>query len=79
MEFSTTILALIAIIRVFGLIWIATQLQSVEAWHFQGWASETDSVNYIMQVTGNNASEAKFKCEKVIPHTPFTGDLNVSN
>ena len=35
--------------------------------------------NYIMQVTGNNASEAKFKCEKVIPHTPFTGDLNVSN
>jgi hypothetical protein len=79
MEFSTTILALIAIITVSGLIWTATQSQSADAWHSQGWASETDCVNYIMQVTGNNASEAKFKCEKVIPHTPFTGDLNVSN
>jgi hypothetical protein len=73
MEFSITILALIAIITVTGLIWTGTQLQSVDAWHSQGWASEADCVNYDKQVTGNNASEAKYKCDKVIPHTPFTG------
>jgi hypothetical protein len=69
----TTILALIAIITATGLIWMVTQSQSVDAWHSQGWASEADCVNYIMQVTGNNATEAKFKCDKVIPH-----DLNES-
>ena len=69
----TTILALIAIITATGLIWMVTQSQSVDAWHSQGWASEADCVNYIMQVTGNNSTEAKFKCDKVIPH-----DLNES-
>jgi len=73
MEFSTTILALIAIITVSGLIWTATQSQSADAWHSQGWASEADCVNYDKQVTGNNKTEAKYKCDKVIPH-----DLNES-
>ena len=68
MEFSTTILALIAIITVSGLIWTATQSQSVGAWHSQGWASEADCVNYDKQVTGNNETEAKYKCDKVISH-----------
>ena len=73
MEFSITILALIAIITVSGLIWTVTQLQSVDAWHSQGWASEADCVNYDKQVTGNNETEAKYKCDKVISH-----DLNDS-
>ena len=42
MEFSTTILALIAIITATGLIWMVTQSQSVDAWHSQGWASKED-------------------------------------
>ena len=69
MEFSTTILALIAIITATGLILTTTHSQSVDAWHSQGWASETDCVNYDKQVTGNNATEAEYKCEKVIPHS----------
>jgi hypothetical protein len=73
MEFSITILALIAIITVTGLIWTLTQSQSVDAWHSQGWASEADCVNYDKQVTGNNETEAKYKCDKVISH-----DLNES-
>jgi len=73
MVFSTTIFALIAIITATGLIWTATESQPVEAWHSQGWASEADCVNYDMQVTGNNETEAKFKCDKVISH-----DLNDS-
>jgi hypothetical protein len=79
MEFWITILTMIAIITATGLIWTVTQSQSVDAWHSQGRASKQDCVNYIMQVTGNNATEAEFKCEKVIPHYPFTSDLNVSN
>jgi hypothetical protein len=73
MELSTTILAMIAIITATALIWILTQSQSVDAWHSQGWASEADCVNYVKQVTGNNETEAKYKCDKVIPH-----DLNDS-
>jgi hypothetical protein len=73
MLFSTTILALIAIIAATSLIWIVTQSQSVDAWHSQGWASEADCVNYDKQVTGNNETEAKYKCDKVISH-----DLNDS-
>ena len=72
MELST-ISALIAIITVTGLIWTATQSQSADAWHSQGWASEQDCVNYTKQVTGNNETEAKYKCDIVIPH-----DLNES-
>ena len=68
MEFSITVLALIAIITVTVLIWTATQSKSVDAWHSQGWASEADCVNYDKQVTGNNESEAKYKCDKVISH-----------
>jgi hypothetical protein len=61
-------LALIAIITAPGLIWTATQSQSVDAWHSQGWASEADCVNYDKQVTGNNETEAKYKCDKLISH-----------
>jgi hypothetical protein len=68
MEFSTTILALIAIITATGLIWTVTQTQSVDAWHSQHYANKNDCVNYIKEVTGNNESEAEYKCEKVIPH-----------
>ena len=64
----TTILVLIAIITATGLIWTVTQSQSVDAWHSQGWASEADCVNWIKQVTGNNATEAKFKCDQVISY-----------
>jgi hypothetical protein len=64
----TTILVLIAIITATGLIWTVTQSQSVDAWHSQGWASEADCVNWLKQVTGNNATEAKFKCDQVISH-----------
>jgi hypothetical protein len=73
MEFSITILALVAIITATGLILTTTQSQSVDAWHSQGWASEADCVNYDKQVTGNNETEAKYKCDKVISH-----DLNES-
>jgi len=73
MEFSITILALIAIVTVTASIWTLTQLQSVDAWHSQGWASEADCVNYDKQVTGNNETVAKYKCDKVISH-----DLNDS-
>ena len=73
MEFSITVLALIAIITVTVLIWTATQSKSVDAWHSQGWASEADCVNYDKQVTVNNETEAKYKCDKVISH-----DLNDS-
>jgi hypothetical protein len=69
----TTILALIAIITATGLIWTVTQSQLVDAWHSQGLASKEDCVNWIKQVTGNNATEADFKCEHVISH-----DLNES-
>jgi len=68
MEFSITILALIAIITVTALILTTTQSQSVDAWHSQGWASEADCVKYDKQVTGNNETEAKYKCDKVISH-----------
>ena len=73
MLYLNTILALIAIVTVTGLIWTLTHSQSVDAWHSQGWASEADCVNYTKQVTGNNETEAKYKCDKVIPH-----DLNES-
>jgi hypothetical protein len=73
MVFSITILVLIPIIATTALIWTVTQSQSVDAWHSQGWASEADCVNYDKQVTGNNETEAKYKCDKVISH-----DLNDS-
>jgi hypothetical protein len=61
-------LALITIITAPRLIWTATHSQSVDAWHSHGWASEADCVNYDKQVTGNNETEAKYKCDKLISH-----------
>jgi hypothetical protein len=68
MEFSTALFALIGIVTAMGLIWTVTESQLVDAWHSEGWASEADCVNYIKQVTGNNETEAKYKCDKVNPH-----------
>jgi hypothetical protein len=67
MEFSTTTLALIAIIAAFGLIWTLIVSEPANAWHSQ-FESKKECVEFLKSEFGNTTSEAQFECNKLFPH-----------
>jgi hypothetical protein len=66
---KTLVLIAIAIIAIAttGLIWTATQSQSVDAWHSL-FASKKECVNFMKNSLGNTTAQAQVMCNKVVPH-----------
>jgi hypothetical protein len=64
---KTLVLIAIIAIATTGLIWTATQSQSVDAWHSQ-FASKKECTNFMKNTLGNSTAEANAMCQKIVPH-----------